>query len=130
MLSERYHFVGHTCLKERAKLGCVLRSYGPEAPQETYETELQRRTEEQRRERVALGADESGQSATKESKRSNVVALSAPLPDVWPVLPAVLIIEAPEHYQAFVTLFSDQSTKFSWGYAKETRYEEMWRGGG
>ncbi len=44
--SERYYFVGDTCLTKLAKSGAVLRRYGRESGQKAYETEMELRTRE------------------------------------------------------------------------------------
>ena len=44
--SERYYFVGDTCLKQLAKSGAVLRRYGRESGQKAYESEMELRTRE------------------------------------------------------------------------------------
>ena len=44
--SERYYFVGQTCLTKLAKSGAVLRRYGRESGQQVYESEMELRTQE------------------------------------------------------------------------------------
>ena len=44
--SERYYFVGDTCLTKLAKSGVVLRGYGRESGQKAYESEMELRTQE------------------------------------------------------------------------------------
>ncbi len=44
--SERYYFVGDTCLTKLAKGGAVLRRYGRESGQKAYESEMELGTQE------------------------------------------------------------------------------------
>ena len=44
--SERYYFVGDTCLTKLAKSGAVFRRYGRESGQKAYESEMELRTQE------------------------------------------------------------------------------------
>ena len=44
--SERYYFVGDTCLTKLTKSGAVLRRYGRESGQKAYESEMGSRTRE------------------------------------------------------------------------------------
>ncbi len=44
--SERYFFVGDTCLTKLAKSGAVLRRYGRESGQKAYESEMELRTQD------------------------------------------------------------------------------------
>ena len=41
-VSDRYYFVGNTCLKELVKLGVIRRRFGKESGQSAYEKEMER----------------------------------------------------------------------------------------
>ena len=56
--SERYFFVGDTCLKELAKLGTVLRRYGRESGQNSFESEMMIRAQELERKKDSSKADD------------------------------------------------------------------------
>ncbi len=128
--SDRYYFVGDTCLKELVKRGAILKPFGKESGQAAYEAEMQLRAQELK-ERTAIETIRAGiQEATQEGEPLAADARSASARGVSFLLPAVLIIEAPERYQAFVSILSAQGTPCSWGYAQESRYEEIWRRGG
>ncbi len=46
------------------------------------------------------------------------------------LLPSVLILESPDHYQAVVSFISSQGVAYGWGSAREPRYTKTWRQGG
>ena len=58
--SQRYFFVGDTCLKELARHGAVLRRYGRESGQQIYESEMLLRAQERDRESAYLKVDDTG----------------------------------------------------------------------
>ena len=45
---------------------------------------------------------------------------------VSPLIPAVVVIQRPEQVQALAYIVTARGTIRSWGYAEETRYEEVW----
>ena len=45
------------------------------------------------------------------------------------LLPSVLILESPDHYQAVVSFISSQGVAYGWGSALEPRYTKAWRQG-
>ena len=61
--SDRYFFVGETCLKELANRGAVLRSYGRESGQKSYESEMLMRAQEPKKEKASLKAEDAGTPA-------------------------------------------------------------------
>jgi len=61
--SERYFFVGDTCLKELARRGAVLRSYGKESGQKSYESEMLIRAQEPGKGKASLMAEDTGTPA-------------------------------------------------------------------
>ena len=129
--SGRYYFLGGTCLKELANLAAILKSYGRESGQKAFEAEMQWRAEELQKERTFAGAGNTRTPITEtEAETSDGGPPDAPAPDVWPLMPAVLIIESPGHYEAFVPVRSAQGNTLSWVYAKEPRYSEVWGTGG
>ena len=46
------------------------------------------------------------------------------------LLPSVLILESPDHYQAVVSFISPRGVAYGWGCALEPRYTKAWRQGG
>ena len=46
------------------------------------------------------------------------------------LIPSVLILESPEHYQAVVSFNSSRGDAYRWGSALEPRYKKHWRQGG
>lgn len=62
--SERYYFVGDTCLKELTKRGVILRRYGRESGQQAYESEMVLRAQE-----LEGGKASSKENAAPESRR-------------------------------------------------------------
>lgn len=123
----RCHFVGQNCLKELASSGAILRGFGRDSAEEAYEAEAQRRTGELRENGTAPGAHAGD---TRNSRRANPQSREAPsrrTPDQDPLFPAVLIVETPDSYQAFVCIPSAHGAPYSWGQAREARYEEAWR---
>ena len=61
--SERYYFVGDTCLKELAKRGAVLRRYCRESGQKVYESEMLLRAPDLDGENASSKADDPGAPA-------------------------------------------------------------------
>ncbi|MCZ6535509.1 MAG: hypothetical protein O6914_06005 [Chloroflexi bacterium] len=129
--SGRHYFVGDSCLKELVKLGAIPRRYSRESGQGAYETEMHLRAQESKDAKTASGVNDTAAApTTPDSKPLAGDARSASPTEVWHLFPAVLIIEAPEHYQGFVYLTSVDGMAYGWGQAKEPRYEETWRLGG
>jgi hypothetical protein len=123
--SNRYFFVGETCLKELVKLGAILR-YGRHSGQAEFEKEMGvRRTELQDDQRspstVVAASDAAGQEYPS----------SATEVDPRPIYPAIFIIETVHDYQAFAYAFpSEGDGMYAWGYARQERYQKVWRNGG
>ena len=59
--SERYFFVGDTCLKELVRRGAVLRSYGRESGQKSFVSEMLIRAQEAEKEKASLKAEDTGE---------------------------------------------------------------------
>ncbi len=122
--SERYHFVGVTCLEELVRRGVIRRRFGRESGQVAFEEEMKRRAEEPKSVSVA-GTD--GAAAPQELIEPHVdgqVASSSGAPTLFPV---VLVVETPEHYKAFAHIVTGNGTSCAFGYAEEPRYEEVWQ---
>ena len=111
----RHFFVGDTCLRELVKLGVVLRRFAKESGQAAYEPEMQLRGEE------TAGPEQDLRPANGPSTVSSGAQTNFPI---------VFIIQNPENYRAWVSVFSPQGGTRSWGYAEEGRWEETWRRGG
>lgn len=126
--SDRYHFVGDTCLKELAKRGAILKRFVGETGQAAYEKEMKRRAQEKDGKTAATeAANMEISDTTHESKSSVPDTPSTPAPVDSAFSVTALVIEAPEHYQTFVSLLSAKGTALGSGYAKEIRYEEVWQ---
>ncbi len=61
--SERYFFVGDTCLKELVRRGAVLRRYGKESGQKSFESEMLIRAQEAEKEKASLESEDTGTPA-------------------------------------------------------------------
>ena len=128
--SMRHFFVGDTCLRELAKRGVILKRFAKESGQAAYEPEMQLRAEETKecldpegdRDDISKAANEQG--SLPEDGPSTVAS------EAQRVFPAVLMIQHPDHYGAFVSVPSAQGRNCSWAYAEEGRWEERWRRGG
>jgi len=125
--SERYYFVGRTCLQELARRGAILRRFGKEATLEAYEAEMRRRAQGAKEERSPNGTDAPGGPANPaERKLAAGDSPSVPASSVSSLFPAILLIESPEHHQAFVSVLSTEGPMCSLGYAEESRYKDVW----
>ena len=99
--SGRYYFVGNTCLKELVKRGAVLRRFGNESGRVAYEAEMGRRTQNGVK---GAGTEVNGAgyaTTSSKSEPSASDALASHEPDSSPLIPGILVVEAPEHYQAY-----------------------------
>jgi len=125
--SNRHFFVGNTCLKELVKLGVILRRFGKESGQAAYENEMKLRTaglEEQ-------SDDPQADPAVRSNTQSDSDAITPVTIMEEPILlPSVLILESPSHYQAVVSFISSRGVTVGWGLAFEPRYTKTWRHGG
>ncbi len=121
--SQRYYFVGDTCLKELAKRGYVLRRYGRESSKEAYQEEAQRRGEERKNEPTGPGADDAGGiDRTRERGEARSWGLEG-----LGIVPAVFAVLDTDSCRVLVTVVSSKGDAFGWGYAEESRFEEAWR---
>ena len=125
--SNRHYFVGNTCLKELVKLGVILRRFGRESGQTAYETEMKLRTAGSEEQSVHSSADPAGPADTR---LDSVPTAFDPLVPERILLPSVLILESPDHYQAVVSFFSSRGVAYGWGCAQEPRYTKALRQGG
>jgi hypothetical protein len=129
--SNRHYFVGNTCLKELVKLGAILRRFGRESGQAAYEAEMKLRSSSSDGQGVSASADLTGPAAEQPDSRSTAEdAGAAPTFSDGILLPSVLILESPDHYQAVVSFISSQGVAYGWGSALEPRYTKAWRQGG
>ena len=67
-------------------------------------------------------------SSKSEPSASN--AQASYQPDSLPLLPGILVVESPEHYQAYAFVMTPHGTTRLWGQSVETRFEDAWQGGG
>ncbi len=117
--SERYFFVGDTCLKELVKRGVIRRRFGKESGQVAFDQEMRHRAEES-----SDGVGSKIRPADPEaSKVDGQLNPESALPAMFP---ALLVLEGPEHFEAFAYVFTGQDATGSTGYATEARYEEVW----
>ena len=127
--SDRHYFVGNTCLKELVKLGVILRRFGKESGASVFEKEMELRaasTVEQ-----DIGASTKlNEPAVSRSDLDSSDASAAEAFGESALIPSVLILESPEHYQAVVSFNSTHGVTYGWGSALEPRFKKHWRQGG
>jgi len=129
--SNRHYFVGNTCLKELVKLGVILRRFGRESGQAAYETEMRLRTSGMEEQKGHSQADHESPSNSRHHMGSNSGdAVAAKEWSERRLVPSVLILESPEHFQAVVSFNSSSGVAHGWGCALEPRYTKAWRQGG
>ena len=129
--SNRYYFVGNTCLKELVKLGVVLRRFGRESGQSAYETEIKLRTSDSDDQSGSSPPDLAGPSASQPDSGSTAEDAGAVTTFGERILlPSILILESPDHYQAVVSFISSGGVVYGWGSALEPRHTKAWRQGG
>ncbi len=129
--SNRHYFVGNTCLKELVKLGVILRRFARESGQAAYENEMKLRTSDSDNRSVFSQADLAGPSAFQPDLDPTARdAGAATMFNGGILLPSVLILESPDHYQAVVSFVSSQWVAYGWGSALEPSYTKAWRQGG
>ena len=128
--SRRHFFAGDICLKELAKRGAILRRFAKESGQAAYEVEMQLRAEETNETPAPLGDRAGIRKAGTEQGSLPEDGPSTVASEAQTVFPAVLMIQYPDHYGAFVSVPSAQGGSFSWAYVEEGRWEERWRRGG
>ena len=129
--SNRYYFVGNTCLKELVKLHVILRRFGKESGQAVYDKEMELRSatnEDQGAKTMAATDLPTAPQIVGGSE--NIDAPAADAIDDQHLIPSVLILESPEHYQAVVSFNSSRGIAYGWGSAMEPRYTKHWRQGG
>ena len=130
-VSNRHYFIGNTCLKELVKIGAILRRFGRESGQSAYETEMKLRSSGTEEQIIHPPEDPGGFSDTRPDSGSTARDPGAPAPiRERTVLPSVLILESPDHYQAVVSFVSSQGVAYGWGCALEPRFVKAWRQGG
>lgn len=124
--SDRYYFVGESCFKGLADRGTILRRFGRESAHEAFKTEMERRALEIDK---GITAPEPGSNGQHEEapESESMDASSDLLSGTWPLFPSAVVVEAAEHYQAFVSILTAQGTICAWGCATESRHEEAWR---
>ena len=129
--SNRHYFVGNTCLKELVKQGAILRRFGRESGQAAFENEMNLRALGPDGQNGSSSPDLAGPSAAPPgSEPTTEDACAATNFGERALLPSVLILESPDHYQAVVSFISSQGVAYGWGSALEPRYTKTWRQGG
>jgi len=121
--SERYHFVGVTCLEELVRRGVIRRRFGRESGQVSFDEDMKRRAKES-----GDGPGLQNQSPGPEDLK--VGGQGSPASVLPAMFPALLVLESSEYYEAFAYVFTEQDATGSTGYATEARYEEVWRTSG
>jgi hypothetical protein len=125
--SDRYYFLGETCLKETTKRGVVLRRYGKESGQHAFNTEMERRSSEGNGNARLLETPGEPSSTVRSPSNPDPGSRGTPLPDPASLAPVVLVSEAPDRYRAVISLVSGLGILEAWGRAEEPRYQESWR---
>ena len=123
----RYYFVGDNCLKQVAKRGAILRTYGRESGQKAYTTEMRLRAEDPEPAITSPRFVDLGAAAlTPESTPEPAHHAARPVIETPDLIPLVLIVETPDYYRAFVAICSTWGISQSWGQAEERRHQEVW----
>ncbi len=118
-------------LFSRVKLGVILRIFGRESGQTAYENEMNLRASGSDGQSGSSSVDLAGPSASPpDSEPTAEGAGAATAFSERVLLPSVLILESPDHYQAVVSFISSQGVAYGWGSAREPRYTKTWRQGG
>ena len=127
--TDRFYFVGNNCLKELVKRGVVLRRFGRDSGPSTYEREMRWRAEDREMDKtIEATCPEGDNRTTTETLVADTEA--APMQGPSQLFPTIIITQDTEYLQAFVCILSTPGTISFWGWAKEARYEEVWRRGG
>ncbi len=127
--TDRYYFVGNNCLKELVKRGVILRRFGRDSGPSAYEREMRWRAEgrEMAKTAEATCPTEDNHATPERSVADTEAAPKQGPPDLFPT---IIITQDSEYLQAFVCIITTPGTLSFWGWAKEARYEEVWRRGG
>ena len=128
-MSQRHYFVGNTCLKELIKLGVIQRKFARESGQAAYEKEMELRDTTGVVRVTGASADSSDVPLANLDSTDGEAPAGNSLNDQF-LIPSVLILESPEHYQAVVSFNSSRGDAYGWGSALEPRYKMHWRQGG
>ena len=122
--TQRYHFLGYTCLKEVTRRGAVLRTCGRESGQKAYATEMGLRVQEVGQ----LDTDDPG-TATRTPEYSPTLDgnTTPPVYGMPDLLSLVFVFETPDYYHAFAAICSGVGSPQILGYAEELRHQEVWR---
>ncbi len=117
--SDRHYFVGNTCLKELVKLGVILRRFDRESGQAAYENEMTLRASGPDGQNGSSSADLASPSASPPGSEPTTEDEGAGTTfSERALLPSVLILESPDHYQAVVSFISSQGVAYGWGSAR------------
>jgi len=109
----------------------ILRRFGRESGQAAYENEMNLRASGSDGQNGSPSADLAGPSASPPDSEPTAEDVGAATTfSERALLPSVLILESPDHYQAVVSFISSQGIDYGWGSALEPRYTKHWRQGG
>ncbi len=132
--SEQYFFVGVTCLQEISKRGVVLRRFGKGNGREAYESEMQRRAQEQVPEGhpAMIPSINTSIAPVSDGPMDSEITRSLPI-DGGLSFPPIVVVESGEFYEALVWARSPSDGTWVCGRVSEPRYEEVlstrWEGG-
>lgn len=116
--SDRYFFVGDTCLKELMNRRAISRGYGRSSGPAAYDAEMITRAAEFKE----ASADQSeNRTASKESPETRMDNKPSQLS------PMIAVVEAQDYYRAYVYVVTDEGVLISSGFAVESRYREVWQ---
>ena len=125
--SGRFYFVGKNCLKELVRSHVILRRFGRTSAQAAYEKEMGSRAEEET-DGTHLGSAKAAPEAVgQQSQDSGQDEISRNESVASQLLPAVLVIDSADRYEALACLLTSGGAVASSGRAAEPRYEAAWR---
>ena len=121
--SDRYFFVGDTCLKELMNRRVISRGYGRNSGPAAYDAEMRIRSAELKN--VSLDNTEDGTSSEERSRVSMGSKSSAPF--TAHLSPMIAVVETHDSYSAYVYVITDEGVALSSGFAEEPRFQEVWQ---
>lgn len=113
LVSERHVFVGATCLTELSKRGAVMRRYGKESGPAAYDQEMVLRSQENVTSAIDVPSNGASSPSEPDPSPGQPMAINA-MPVIQGQLPAVLVIQTPQHYQVFVVAGSSGTNGLRW----------------
>lgn len=121
--SDRYFFVGDTCLKELMNRRVISRGYGRNSGPAAYDAEMRTRSAELKN--VSLDDTEDRTSSEERSRAS--MGRKPTDPYAANLSPMIAVVETHDYYCAYVYVITDEGVALSSGFAQESRYREVWQ---